>query len=182
MIPLGYLKKHIVSRPEWLHAPSVIDIYSSAGCTSKKMDFNPYAIGVTSMGLLESTAVADTVCEREADDIDDYTLFYYEGYDQEYDEKGHIWIPCVYGALDVQILTPSPIALIFHGYDIVEFDGQPGCSVLSCNSAAERTTTNEHCLVESLEDAITAIESGAIQPAEPGPYRIIAVYTLTNAA
>ena len=155
-----------------------------AACTSRNMDFNPYVSGVTSIGLLVSPQAAIDLCEREADDLDDYTLFYYEGYEKEYDEKEHAWRPCDYGDQSESVISLAPSTRVFQGFDIVEFSGgkNSGCSVLSCNSAAERVKTNEHCLLGTLEEAIAAIGSGAIQPAEAGPYRIIAIYTQANAA
>jgi len=38
--------------------------------------------------------------------------------------------------------------------------------------------TNRHCLLPSLEAAVQALESGQFAHSEPGPFRIIAVYSV----
>ena len=54
----------------------------------------------------------------------------------------------------------------------------PGCSPLSCNALAAEVPTNRHCLLQSFEAAMQAIESGRFAHTEPGPFRIIAVYSV----
>jgi hypothetical protein len=67
---------------------------------------------------------------------------------------------------------------------VVEFSihSDPCCSPLSCNSLAEKLQVNGHCLFDSFEAAKDALERGQFEHAEPGPYRIIAVYTPGAAA
>jgi hypothetical protein len=66
------------------------------------------------------------------------------------------------------------------GYDIVNFyvHTSPECSPLSCNSVATEVKTNKHCLLPTFEDAKQLIESGRLEGAEPGPYRIFSVYSV----
>jgi hypothetical protein len=66
------------------------------------------------------------------------------------------------------------------GFDVTALGGGelPGCSPLSCNGLVKEVKTNEHCLLPTFEAAIQALESGAFADSEPGPYRIIAVYSL----
>ncbi len=43
MIPVGHMAKHVCAKPEWLHAPQVVDIYSVSTCQSEKFaDYIPY--------------------------------------------------------------------------------------------------------------------------------------------
>jgi hypothetical protein len=35
MIPVGYMFKKVMQRPDWLNADGVDDIYSLSGCTSE---------------------------------------------------------------------------------------------------------------------------------------------------
>ena len=51
----------------------------------------------------------------------------------------------------------------------------PECSPLSCNSIAKEVAANEHCLLDSLDDAINLLETGVFDNSEPGPFRIISV-------
>lgn len=45
------------------------------------------------------------------------------------------------------------------------------------NSIAEELPTNVHCLFASFDEAQIAIEKGAFKDCEPGPYRILSVYS-----
>ena len=66
------------------------------------------------------------------------------------------------------------------GFDVVSFNVRtnPECSPLSCNGVAEKVHTNTHCLFESFDEAKTNLNNGAFKNAEPGPYRIFAVYSV----
>jgi hypothetical protein len=48
---------------------------------------------------------------------------------------------------------------------------------LSCNGLAAEIETNQHCLLRSLEEAQQLLESGRFDNSEPGPFRILAVYS-----
>jgi hypothetical protein len=73
-----------------------------------------------------------------------------------------------------------PAARTLEGFDVVTFSAGtfPECSPLSCNGVAEEVPTNRHCLLPSFEAAVQAIESGKFANSEPGPFRIIAVYSV----
>jgi hypothetical protein len=95
----------------------------------------------------------------------------------EYDERKKSWKPFAPEAsLHTQIVQPETKLLV--GYDVVTFSchTNPECSPLSCNSLASKIETNEHCLLPSLERAKELLEQGRFDNAEPGPYRIYAVY------
>jgi hypothetical protein len=49
---------------------------------------------------------------------------------------------------------------------------------LSCNSLASEVETNARCLLHSFEQARTLLENGTFKDAEPGPYKIFAVYAV----
>ncbi len=51
-------------------------------------------------------------------------------------------------------------------------------SPLSCNGLARGIRTNPHCLLESFAEAYDQLNGGAFNNAEPGPYRIFAVYSV----
>jgi hypothetical protein len=67
------------------------------------------------------------------------------------------------------------------GFDIATFScgNHPECSPLSCNGLAKGIKTNQHCLLDSPEQAKQCLESGLFSKSEPGPYRVFAVYSLT---
>jgi hypothetical protein len=66
------------------------------------------------------------------------------------------------------------------GFDVVTFfvGNAPEYWPLSCNGLAEKIPTNHHCLLESFGLAELSLNSGKFAAAEPGPYRIFAVYSV----
>jgi hypothetical protein len=68
------------------------------------------------------------------------------------------------------------------GFDVVTFFAgtSPEHSPLSCNGMAKKIPTNEHCLIDSFEEAQAALVRGDFKNAEPGPYRIFAVYSVDS--
>jgi hypothetical protein len=81
-------------------------------------------------------------------------------------------------SLPTNVIPPEEKVL--EGFDVVTFYAKnaPECSPLSCNGMAEEIRTNQHCLLESFADAYDRLSSGAFNGAEPGPYRIFAVYSV----
>jgi hypothetical protein len=65
------------------------------------------------------------------------------------------------------------------GYDVTTFfvGTSPECSPLSCNCLATEISVNGHCLFDTFEQAVQALEAGKLDNSEPGPFRIFAVYT-----
>jgi len=110
--------------------------------------------------------------------LDDLTLFFYEVYEQEFDGEARQWFSFEPEPFPTNVIPPSQRE--FRGYDIVTFSvgTSPECSPLSCNSLASAIPTNSHCLLDSLEEAKESLEAGRFEHAEPGPYRIFAVYTI----
>jgi hypothetical protein len=182
MHPLGYLYKQVAARPSWIKASSVVDIYSLSGCVSPNFaDYinywkhNGYWL-FNSPGEIESLAVEHSIS------LQGMKLFYYEAYEQEYDDQSQAWVPYEPEAsFGTSVLEPE--RKILEGFDVTCFTVHttPECSPLSCNACAETLPTNSHCLFSTFEDAVYAIESGAFASAEPGPYRVIAIYS-ANAA
>jgi hypothetical protein len=106
-------------------------------------------------------------------------MFYYEAFEREYDEDGKTWTaiaPQPGIATNVEI----PASKRLHGFDVVTFmvHTTPECSPLSCNGLAAEIPTNAFCLLDSVDRARALLEAGAFNNSEPGPFRILAVYTL----
>ena len=115
--------------------------------------------------------------EGKADDLQGILLFYYEAHEMEFD--GQFWRP--FGpesSIPTHVVVPSQKEL--KGFDVVTFSvpHSPECSPLSCNGLAEDLRTNEHCLLDSFEEAKSYLEEGRFSECEPGPYRIFAVYSV----
>lgn len=182
MVPIGYLYKRVATRPEWLAATEVKDIFALSGCIST--DFTDYIQYWKHNGywLFDSPSVMNTIAEEHSISLDGTKLFYYEAYELEFDDEQSDWLtfePEPSFGVNVE----APATKVLEEFDVVSFSvgNSPECSPLSCNSCAETLTTNEHCLFATFETAKAAIESGAMKGCEPGPYRVIAVYSANDA-
>jgi hypothetical protein len=99
-------------------------------------------------------------------------------YQLQFDEERRVWQPFEPDrAFTTKVEVPARKQLL--GFDVVSFDAQttPECSPLSCNNLAESIEVNEHCLLPSLESATRLLESGAFDNSEPGPFRVLGVYS-----
>ena len=182
MRPLGYMYKRVESRPEWLAAPQVHDVYSLSGCISEYFaDYIPFWEH-NGFWLFDLPAKLRQVAADNALRLDGMKLFYYEAYEKEYDRDKKLWVsfePEASFGTNIQ----SPESKQFEGYDITTFSvhTSPECSPLSCNSCATEIATNKHCLLDSLEEAKMILENDRLGACEPGPYRIIAIYSINDA-
>jgi len=178
MVPAGYMAKHIIKKPDWLKAENVRDIYSVAGCVSK-----PFADYIkfwkhNGYWFFDSPEIIQNLARENFIPLEGTTLFYYEVFELEYHEGDSQWRgigPEKSFKTDVTV----PEKLILEGFDIATFSlgNSPECSPLSCNGLAARIKTNLHCLFSSFDEARQSLESGKFDDSEPGPFRILAVYS-----
>ena len=179
MIPIGYMFKKVVHRPGWIKAVDVDDIYSLSGCVSE--NFADYIKYWKHNGywLFDSPSVIEKIAEENNLGLNGMTLFYYEVFEQQFDEDSREW-----STFDPEPSFPTNVEIRksaqLEGYDVTTFSlgTKPECSPLSCNSLATEVTVNRRCLFESFEKAKLSLEMGKFDESEPGPFRIIAVYTL----
>lgn len=181
MIPVGYMSKKVVSRPDWLKADNVTDIYSVSGCVSE--DFADYINYWKHNGywFFDSAETIESVSTAEGIDLSRNTWFYYEVYEKQYDEDEKEWKNFKpESSFETHVI--EPISKHLEGYDVVSFYGQTSaeCSLLSCNHMAQEIQVNEHCLFKTFEEAKSHLEKGDFKDCEPGPYRIFSVYTVVN--
>jgi hypothetical protein len=179
MTPVGYMAKHIVSRPDWLKDNEVKDIYSVSNCVSD--DFADYINFWKHNGywFFDAPSIIRKTAEENGIELENTKLFYYEVYELEYNDVEKSWESfSPEDSFQTNIIEPKEKHL--EGYDIVNFyvHTSPECSPLSCNSVATEVKTNKHCLLPTFEDAKQLIESGRLEGAEPGPYRIFSVYSV----
>ena|SRR5258708_5935001 len=177
MIPLGYMAKRVSKKPEWLKAADVIDIYSVSGCFSENFaDYTNYWKH-NGYWLFDSPEIIRNIAEEHSIQLEETSLFYYEAYELEFDdEKWQEQSP--EASFPTNVVVPSQKQL--EGFDVVTFYARnsPECSPLSCNSMAAELGTNAHCLFASFVEAETNIKNGAFKECEPGPYRILSVYSV----
>ena len=181
MIPVGYMSKKVVSRPDWLKADKVADIYSVSGCIAE--DFADYINYWKHNGywFFDSAEIIESLALAEGIDLGANTLFYYEVYEQQYAADEKAWQPFEpEQSFETQVVEPTSKHL--EGYDVVSFHVQTSaeCSPLSCNHLAQEMQVNEHCLFNTFEEAKSHLENGDFKDCEPGPYRLFAVYTVGN--
>lgn len=189
MRPLGYLYKRVARRPNWLKAGTVEDVYSLSNCISKNFweEIAPEELdgywGYNGFGLFDSPDVMHALAARHGISLEGQKLFYYEAHVEDYDAEQAAWVPYEPDpSLVTNVIPPKHKTL--EGFDITTCfmpSPFPECSPLSCNGYAENIETNAHCLFNTFEDALHVLQSGPHDAqffGEPGPYRIVAVYSI----
>ena len=180
MIPLGYMAKRVSAGTAWLKTPQVSQVCSVSSCISE--DFGKWIDAWKYNGhwFFDSPRLIAEVARERKIDLSDTTLFYYEGFAEEYDPESG-WTPYrPEPSFPVQVEPPEKKSL--RGFDVVTFSYQNSaeCSPLSCNGLAAEMPVNEFCLLNSLEEAKALLEANRFIHSEPGPYRILAVYTVDS--
>ncbi|TKB50632.1 hypothetical protein FCL40_05650 [Ferrimonas sediminicola] len=129
--------------------------------------------------MLNSRAEAERALERAPVEAEPVLAFYYELYGEQWNDSLNRW-EGISADQERPIAVEIPRAPKLEGFDIVScsLGNQPECSLLSCSHLAERVGVNECCLLATLEQAKTLLSCGQFHGCEPGPYRIVAVYSL----
>jgi|SRR5579863_9904033 len=176
MIPVGYLAKRGVTVPKALVSflPGVKDVFSVSSCVND--DFADYIDYWKHNGywLFDSPEIIRELCREQSIGLEGTLLFFYEAFEQEFHDgswRGFGPEP----SMSTQVVLPAQKQL--EGFDVVTFwaGNAPECSPLSCNNLGDELPINEHCLLQSIESAQRALEDGAFEKGESGPYRIYAV-------
>jgi hypothetical protein len=179
MIPAGYMAKFVAGRPDWLAAAGVEDIYSVSGCVSRCFADYHDEWKHNGFWLFDSIDIIRQVASKKAIDLGDAKFFYYEFHERQFDDDGHEEAPPL---ADLPFATniSMPETKTLEGFDVVTFNAGAGpeCSPLSCNGLAKAHDVNRHCLLASLDEAISLLRNGAFKNSEPGPYRIFSVYSV----
>ncbi len=179
MVPAGYMAKRVCARPGWLASNEVIDIYSVSSCfTHCFTDYVEYWRH-NGFWLFDHPEIIGELSRDNSIDMTGLTFFYYKVFAKEFDPDEKCWAsfgPEASFQTDIQV----PEEKVLAGYDVVSFSthSSPECSPLSCNHLAEVISVNEHCLLRTFSEAKYHLERGAFNNAEPGPYRIFAIYRL----
>lgn len=173
--------KRVAAHPDWLGVANVIDIFSLSSCISE--DFADYINFWKHNGywLFDSPEIMQSIAAEQSISLATTRLFYYEAFEEEYDDDKNSWIPFL-PEPSFKTEIQAPLSKTLEGFDVACFTGHtsPECSPLSCNADAATIPTNAHCLFGTFEEAKNAIEQGLFKNSEPGPYRIISVYTIAD--
>jgi hypothetical protein len=179
MLPLGYTCKRATARPEAFPPQHVADILSLSDCISH--NFTDWYSNEEHNGyyLFDSPSVIASLAEEYGVPLTGSRLLYFEAFEHEYDEEKGSWSPFSPNPSFVTHVE-VPERKVLQGFDVACFEAgsAPGCSPLSCNDLANSIPVNEHCLIRTLEEARDALEQRRFEKGEPGPYRIVAVYTV----
>ena len=170
--------KEVAAAPAWLGVSTMADVYSLSNCISPHfIDYINYWRH-NGYWLFDSPEIMEKLAKEAHADLANVTLFYYEMYEYEFDDSIEDWVVVT---SDPSFVTNvrEPVAKCLQGFDVVSFSlhASPECSPLSCNEIAKEILVNQHCLLNTFEEAKRYIEQGAFKKSEPGPYRIIAIYT-----
>jgi hypothetical protein len=169
--------RDILKKPEALGLPNVENIYSVGSCVND--DFADYIQYWKHNGhwLFDSPETIQAVAKENSIDLQGMILFYYETHEMQFAENGWESFSSESSIL-THVIPPEQKRL--EGFDVVTFwaGNAPECSPLSCNGLAEEIRTNAHCLFDTFDEAETSLNSGKFNGAEPGPYRIFAVYSV----
>ena len=181
MIDLGYMAKRIAARTQQLQVDHVVDIYSVCDCISD--DFADYVEfwEHNEFNFFDSPQAIWSLCEANDIPTADLQFFFYRGHDLQYDDQSKKWVS--YGSESKNASkVESPKLVQRVGYDVVTYSKAqwPEHSPLSCNYLAAEIPVNQHCLIDSLDDAIKYLETGRFENSEPGPLRIIEVNTFND--
>ncbi len=177
------MAKRVLRKPEWMASSGVMDIYSVSPCLCENFGNNIPHWRHNGYWLFDSVTAIKDLSREHSIGLEGTRFFYYEIHPFEYDEDEGVWEPFGPASLKTEVMPPEACGKRLEGYDVVSYSaGQaPECSPLSCNDLAKEMRVNEHCLFPSFEEAKSALENGLFKNAEPGPYRIFAVYLLTEA-
>src|SRR5580700_9833837 len=176
MIPAGYMAKR-VRKPKGFQIDGIGDVHSVSGCVNE--NFADYIQYWKHNGywLFDSPEIIRTVARENSIQLEGTSLFYYEVYEMEFD--GQSWCPYQPESSFTTNIAPAAGKKL-EGFDVVTFfaKNSPECSPLSCNGMAKEIHTNDHCLLATFEEAYDGLTSGVFKDAEPGPFRIFAVYSV----
>jgi hypothetical protein len=179
MIPIGYMAKRSVEKPPGLGLLPVDDIYSVNSCVNDDfVDFEDFWKHNGYWFFDSPKIIRDLSFEKQID-LNGTKLFYYEAHELEFD--GENWRPFS-PERRIPVNVVPPLQKQLEGFDVVtiwvENSPDPEHSPLSCNGLANEIPTNSHCLLNSLEEAVAALNAGKFAGNDPGSQRIIAVYSV----
>jgi len=183
VIPAGFIYKQPTSTPAWVGASAGTPLHSLSGCIAEY--FAEYIPHWKHNGywLFDHPAALDAVAAACGVDPLGLDLLYFEYHPSQYRENAACWEPFeAEGSLSTDVVPPGGAPLL--GYEVVCFScgTSPECAPAVCCGLAPRLQLNQFLLFPTLESAVSALESGAFDDSEPGPFRIAAVHLVRAAA
>ena len=191
MLSAGYLLKRISPPPGWLDCKlgHIKDVCSVASCVNDNVVDVQAAWQHNSFGLANDPGALTDLARETGSPTDGSVLFYYTAYEYELRSDGWAfeaahWRPrsaTPSSSISDAVELPPDGSATLLGYDVVVFEDYLEHSPLSCNSVAKDLPVNQHCLLDGVEEAVAAIESGAFGGGcEEGVYTIFGVYRVAS--
>jgi hypothetical protein len=191
MLPAGYLIKRVAPPPGWLEAglTHIVDVCSVADCVNDNLVDVQEAWQHNSFGLANTPDILTALASEQGLDTEGTVLFYYTAYEYELPSDGWTFAtsewrkrtPAPSSSVPDAVEPPSEHHATLLGYDVVVFEDYLGHSPLSCNSVAKELPVNEHCLLNSLQEAVAAIDAGAFGGGcEEGAYTVFSVHRVAH--
>lgn len=179
--PVGYMAKRIKAA-DMLEPEHIREIYSVSSHISPYFMKNRFRLKEPNpYWLFNSPMEIQAEAENGGVDLEGAAALYYEAYSREFLEGACVWQNSKTDWNGLNRIAP-PIEPVFRGFDAVTYCGgfDAECSPLSCNYMAHETpgAVNAHCLFDTFEAAVENLEKERII-GEPGPYRLLAVYTVS---
>lgn len=200
MIPLGYMYKSVGPLIRTDLPDNVVDFHTLGQCPGNSTeDFADYINfwKHNSYWLFNSPQTIQEVAAANDIALTAMTCFYYEANELEFDfaddadlkvtQTGSIISPEDTGRWTTwrgddgfETNIQLPVKKLLSGYDVVEYcmGTSHECSLIACSDLLHKWKLNSHGLFATFDGAKSAVETGLFHDHEPGPYRIIAVYTL----
>lgn len=180
MIPMGFMAKRNLKPPKALGIEGITDVYSVNDCVND--NFADFVDDWKHNGFwfFDSPEIIRALAADKSVDLGGTTLFYYGAYEFEF--TGKEWRTfSTFPEMGTAVAPPEQKHL--EGFDVVsvwpENSPDPEHSPLSCNAVAKVLHVNEHCLLETLEEAKARLSDGSFDGCcGSGAFRIFAVYTV----
>jgi len=173
VIDAGYFARRVKATPDHLPVPGVREICSVSECISPGADDWITSWRHNSLGWFNSVSDAVSVVPKER--RGEYRLFAYRIHPELFRgrERRPLAVP--------DDVRPDALPTGFRsiGFDSASRSSEAGpsleCSPLSCNGLATELLVNEHCLFQTLDDAIAGAARFANEQPEPGDYYVVEV-------
>lgn len=175
MKSIGYQATKQLNNCDWLEKP-FNSIYSVQSCSAENITKKYSQWNFNENGMWSNVDDIKKFANEHLIDLSEWNIHFYMCYEYQFNLLTKVW-----ESVEFDVVTiPQPNQIQFLGYDIVPFSTGifPECSPIVCNGIGNLIEINSNCLIDSFDYAIEIIESNIMDGTEPGPYRIISVYSL----
>lgn len=175
MKSIGYQATKQLKNCDWIKKPFK-SIFAVRSCATENITDKYRQWNFNENGMWTNVDDIKKFANEHGIDLSEWDIHFYMSHERQYNQLTKTW-----ESVEFDVVTiPQPHTIQFIGYDIVPFSTGifPECSPIVCNGIGNQIKINSNCLLDSFDYAIEIIESDILADTEPGPYRIISVYSL----